>query len=79
MHLTLVVSFVPLKLLDDPEAAVWLIFVRHLHEFLAERVIKLSSSVICLAISPVQNFLVNGLALTKGAIKFRKIGIRLAC
>ena len=79
VHLALAIRLVPLKILDDPEAAIRLLFVGLLDQLFTISVIELASRGICLAVSPVKYLLVDALALIQLVIKGFKVGIRLTC
>jgi len=77
VHLALVLGFVPLKLLNDPEATVWLRFVRLLDELLSDGVIEVLGLAAGIAVGPVKDLLVNISALGKLHVESIKIGISL--
>ena len=79
VHLALVLSFVPPKILDDPEAAVGLFEIRLLHELLANGVVEVLGRISSLCISPVEGFLIDLLALGELLVEGLEVCFDLTC
>ena len=78
VHFGLIVRFVPLELLNNPKTTIWLLFIRLHDQLLTESIIKIPSGIVSLRISPVENLLIQSLALGEFLIKLGEVGIWLA-
>jgi len=78
IHFALVLGFLPLELLDDPEAAIGLILVGDHDKLLAEGIIEILGCLVSLLVGPVQDLLVDLLAFGELVVEEFEVGIGLA-